>query len=143
MKKIFFILIVLITISKIHLRAQTALFLEITSGYPQHFGWTQWIFNPNEQKIQRCFWGFEFICEGREIAFECEDRQTKVQTIPLSSLGNYSFYTISQLNNLLLPKTHAEQEVFFSSFNKTYLIEINQANQTADIIEVRWDVIDM
>lgn len=143
MKKNIIILCLLFIFTITEIKAQNGLYLEITSGSPQYFDSTEWIFNPNQQKVQRGFWGYAFICEGFHLGFECEDKITKVQTIPLSSLSNYSFYTIPQLNSLLLPKTYEEQKTFFASFNKTYLIEINQANQTADIIEVRWDVIDM
>jgi hypothetical protein len=91
------------------------------------------------QRVENAYYMDYYIYQGYPLYFNSKNR-SKAITISLTQLSQYDVKTCQTLETLLKPKSRDEQMQYFHSFQKIFIVEINNRNQQATLTEVELDV---
>jgi hypothetical protein len=91
------------------------------------------------ERNERGYYMDYYVYQGHPLQFVSKKR-SQAQIITTSQLSNYAVKTPMYLNTLLKPKSEDEQMQYFHSFQKIFIVDINNRNQQATLTEVEIDV---
>jgi hypothetical protein len=143
--KILFTLIVLCLQSTI-LKAQrtisgtnnSTLYLKIEDSKPRQYS-TGWVLAyKGVLKKVYCYENYSYL--RAELCFLCEDK-SKVQQIPISTLGNYPLKTLEDLEAYFATLTSTQIESYIHGLKTIYIIEVFPNSSTAELAPVVLNVV--
>jgi hypothetical protein len=91
------------------------------------------------QRIENAYVMYYYLYYGYSLSFISKNR-AKATIIPLTELPKYDIKTCESLEVFLKSKTDDERMNYFHSFQKIFIVEINNRNQQATLTEVEIDV---
>jgi hypothetical protein len=138
---IFFISSIIISDNSIAQRnvvsINTTLYLKMDKPKPREHT-SEWVVFKTKQR--KSYWYHNSSYLGTMLAFLCEDK-SKVQQIPISTLGNYPLKTLEDLEAYFATLTSTQIESYIQGLKTIYIIEVFPNSSTAELAPVVLNVV--